>query len=246
MRTNIIAIVCTIALSIAGCGTGISPVTSKRSTIKNYRLQENRTIGIGEQIFEVQNAAMRRAFRVTADYIPPQYDAWNGGLDYPPMSRGMLFGVVGTMSDSSLIVGNSTFTAANPLIRTPIQVDLRITASGIVIGQFQRVGTTGWAKLGGSAWSADPIFEPSVESAIEGGSFKAEMIFTGISGSTIKAVYREYVNDYARPVFTTELQYNLDESKTMAYKSIKMNVIKATNSALEFVVVSDDDLPWVK
>lgn len=77
------------------------------------------------------------------------------------------------------------------------------------------------------------------------GSFKAELIYSGLTGSTLKVIYREYSNDYARPAFTTDLQYNLEESKEIAYKSIRIEVLNATNRQLDFRVVSDGDLPWL-
>jgi len=61
----------------------------------------------------------------------------------------------------------------------------------------------------------------------------------------LKAVYREYVDDYMRPSFSTELQYNLDESKILAYKSIRIEITNATNSSVQYRVLSDDDLPWL-
>jgi len=42
------------------------------------------------------------------------------------------------------------------------------------------------------------------------------------------------------------LEYNLDESKTISFKTITIEIIQATNSFIEFKVIEDKDLPWVE
>ena len=57
-------------------------------------------------------------------------------------------------------------------------------------------------------------------------------------------MYREYAENLARPAFSQELQYNLDESKIISYKSIKIEIINATNSVIEYKVIDDGGLTW--
>ena len=96
-------------------------------------------------------------------------------------------------------------------------------------------------------WTKERLFVKSqVPIKQDKNSFRAEILYSGLSGNTIKTIYREYSNDIARPAFSQDLQYNLDESKVIAYKSIRIEVLKVSNAQIEFKVLSDGDLPWIR
>ncbi len=76
-------------------------------------------------------------------------------------------------------------------------------------------------------------------------SFKAELIYTGKMGNVVTISYREYVNDMARPAFYQDLRYDLGEGNDITFKSLKINIIEATNSKISFQVLDDGGLPWV-
>ncbi len=89
-----------------------------------------------------------------------------------------------------------------------------------------------------------PHFE-TIEGAAVEGSFAAELIYSGRSGDTIRLVYREYLDGLARPAFTQELEYDLAESTSIAFKSLEIDVLEATNSRIHFLVKDDGGLPWL-
>lgn len=68
--------------------------------------------------------------------------------------------------------------------------------------------------------------------------FKQEFIYNGRIGNALKFIYREYVNDYARPAFTQDLQYDLSESKTIGFRGLRIQIINATNSKIEYKVLN--------
>ncbi len=76
-------------------------------------------------------------------------------------------------------------------------------------------------------------------------SFRAQIVYSGIDGNTLHAVYREFVGDFARPAFSQNLQYNLQESSEIAFRSVVIEVVEATNSRLRYRVREDGGLPWV-
>jgi hypothetical protein len=241
---------CVVA-ALAGCAPSITPLIAGRATVRDYTLGVERKASIGDPLFVIRNGIVRPGYEARRDYIPPQYDIWNGGLNYPMIAKGMLFGAVGSGPDSTILISNPDFTASNPLFSmlrdtSSIRVDILIDRIGGVVNQFQHVNSTSFAKLFGSQWATEPLFAPSASKFIERGGFRAEMIFTGLTGNTLKAVYREYIGDYIRPAFTTELQYNLSDSKVIAYKSVKIEILWIDNQAAEYRVLSDDDLPWVQ
>lgn len=68
--------------------------------------------------------------------------------------------------------------------------------------------------------------------------FKKEFIYNGKSGNTLKFIYREYINDMARPAFTQDLQYDLNDGNMIGFKGLRIEVVKATNTNIDYKVIS--------
>lgn len=68
---------------------------------------------------------------------------------------------------------------------------------------------------------------------------KKEFIYNGKANNTLKFVYREYIQDMARPAFTQELQYDLNESNIIGFKGLRIEVMKSTNTTIEYKVLGD-------
>ena len=69
-------------------------------------------------------------------------------------------------------------------------------------------------------------------------SFKQEFIYNGKVGNSIKFVYREFSNDFARPSFTQDIQYDLSESTLVGFKGLKIEILSATNTLIKYKVIS--------
>ena len=72
-------------------------------------------------------------------------------------------------------------------------------------------------------------------------NFKRELLYTGISKNVISIVYREYVNDMARPAFSQELKYDLGEGSIIGFKGARFEVVKATNLGITYRVMAHLD-----
>jgi hypothetical protein len=68
--------------------------------------------------------------------------------------------------------------------------------------------------------------------------FKQELVYNGKSGNTIKVIYREYNNNMARPAFTQNLNYDLEEGDIISFKGCKIKVLNAKNTGIEFKILS--------
>ena len=68
-------------------------------------------------------------------------------------------------------------------------------------------------------------------------SFQRTLIYSGRIGDKINIGYREFSNDYARPAFNNEVEYDLSESKSIGYKGAELEVIDATNRSITFKVI---------
>ena len=69
-------------------------------------------------------------------------------------------------------------------------------------------------------------------------NFKQEFIFNGKSSNNLKFIYREYINDMARPAFNQDLQYDLNESKIIGFKGLRIEILNVTNTNIEYKILS--------
>lgn len=67
-------------------------------------------------------------------------------------------------------------------------------------------------------------------------SFKKEIIYTGVSQKTITFIYKEFVDNLARPAFTTELKYDISDDGMIGYKGARFQVINAGNTGIKYKV----------
>jgi len=74
------------------------------------------------------------------------------------------------------------------------------------------------------------VFENSVQQTL---------IYSGRIGSRIRFGYREFSNNLARPAFSNDVEYDLLESRTIAYKGALIEIIEATNQYIKYIVKSN-------
>lgn len=82
--------------------------------------------------------------------------------------------------------------------------------------------------------------EPYVDTPGDKGTFRQQLSFLGVSGSTLRLNYREFSNDMARPAFTDEVTFTLSGSfpETIAYKDVVIDVLGISNAGMRYVVKS--------
>lgn len=71
--------------------------------------------------------------------------------------------------------------------------------------------------------------------------YKKEIIYNGKVGDAIKFTYREFTDNIARPAFTQDLQYDLSESNIIGFKGLRIQIEKATNTNITYIVLKDFD-----
>ena len=69
-------------------------------------------------------------------------------------------------------------------------------------------------------------------------AFQRTLIYLGKTGNLLKFGYRETSNGYARPAFSNEISYDLNESNIIGYQKAKLQVIEATNTTIRYKVLS--------
>lgn len=70
-------------------------------------------------------------------------------------------------------------------------------------------------------------------------SFQQTLIYSGKVGNKINIGYREFSSSIARPAFNNDVEYDLNESKTIGYKGALLEVIDANNQSIKYKVLKN-------
>ncbi|MGZ5207947.1 MAG: hypothetical protein ACXWB0_02925 [Sulfuricurvum sp.] len=73
-------------------------------------------------------------------------------------------------------------------------------------------------------------------------SFKYEALYQGRIDNKIKISFREFKDDMARPAFTQDIDYELDNKNGEAivgFKGLRIKILKATNMDITYSVIQD-------
>lgn len=82
-----------------------------------------------------------------------------------------------------------------------------------------------------------PDLERTKRPVLADDAFQQTLIYNGRVGSKINIGYREFSNNMARPAFNNNVEYDLNESKNIAYKGAEMEVLEATNQYIKFRLI---------
>jgi len=69
--------------------------------------------------------------------------------------------------------------------------------------------------------------------------FQQTLIYTGKEGNIIKATYREFSGNLARPAFTVDVTYDLKDSDIIAFRGARLQIIQAANTSIQYKVLSN-------
>ena len=75
--------------------------------------------------------------------------------------------------------------------------------------------------------------------SVSADNFQQTLIYLGKSGQTIKLAYREFNGDFIKPAFSTEVSYDLSETKKIGYMNCEMEILEATNSYIKYKVIKN-------
>lgn len=70
-------------------------------------------------------------------------------------------------------------------------------------------------------------------------SFQQTLIYSGKIGNKINIGYRESSNNYARPAFNNDVEYDLAESNMIGYKGALLKILEATNQHIKYQVINN-------
>jgi len=67
--------------------------------------------------------------------------------------------------------------------------------------------------------------------------FEKNFLYNGKSGNIIKFTYREFSNSVARPAFTQDIQYDLNESNIIGFQNMRMEIINTSNTSITYKII---------
>lgn len=74
-------------------------------------------------------------------------------------------------------------------------------------------------------------------------NLRQELLYQGRIGNELRLVYREYVNDLARPAFSQDLTFDLAAGKVVGAKGARLEVENASNVDITYRVLSTFSRP---
>lgn len=82
-------------------------------------------------------------------------------------------------------------------------------------------------------------FEKRKRDEVNDESFQRTLVYNGRVGAKINIGYREFSNSMARPAFNNNVEYDLTESKEIAYRGAQLEVLDATNRTIKYRVIKN-------
>ena len=71
-----------------------------------------------------------------------------------------------------------------------------------------------------------------------GKDFEQTLIYTGAEGTVLRFTYREFANNTARPAFTIDATYDIENDKVIRFKGASLEVISVDNQSITYKLVS--------
>ena len=72
------------------------------------------------------------------------------------------------------------------------------------------------------------------------GGFRYELLYQGISGNVVSLLYREYIDDLARPAFQQDLSYTLaaEGATEVSFRGTRLRIQSANNNGIRYEVLA--------
>ena len=120
--------------------------------------------------------------------------------------------------------------AVSPILKSPVPmmpIALIDADSDGVFEKYNYMGKKGKIK--------NPVFV-NWEQSNRSSGYRRELVYQGRDGDNLKLFYREYNNDFARPAYDQEVQYDLGKSEYVQFKGLTILVEEANNEYLVYTI----------
>ena len=230
MKTFTYALVLILISSFIASCSGTKMVKQTRKSISIPTLNTICNSELGETLID-------KGFITSAPAIEVPDDVSFSTMTIPPLNYTLGAGSYAALRE------NSTYTFFHPTAETIVH------NAPLDIGVGYRMKKSdgsldGFRSMGPNFYEVNPIDEiPVVKhgtaQALNKPSFRQQLIYNGKSGDSLKFLYREFSNSYARAPFSQEIQYDLKESSIIGFKGARIDVIEATNRQIKYKVLAN-------
>lgn len=241
-----------IFISVFLCGCGSNPMVWTGKDFSVLKEVDEPSIGVvttknlGDAVVRKGTFAQVESIKIRGEQVlfPPR-------KGYPPFKvdgnqEGELDGMMtfkgGETWSCYSVSGHNEGNIWNTVAK---QWPLKLCQGGSSDGVFDKE-MTGQQYMACHYWAGWPICFPSTiassktikpSSTID--TYAQELIYNGRVDNYLKFIYREFINDYARAAFTQDIQYDIQQSKIIGFKNVKIKILDATNTELVYEVISN-------
>ena len=220
---NLYLLVCVVIFS--GCAAGTIVPLTRYNTGKKPPLNQISEANVGDPIYAEFDYVESSGVRLTEGY---NVSYMLGSIDIAPGAF-----LKGYRSDTEKQYCTTTKAYSDPLVG-PWDV---VCLSGINDGVFTKIRVPG-IYFGNWRTPEAPVPFKKASISKDAKGKKTELLYEGLSGDTIRVVYREYIDNFARPAFFQEVTYNLNKEgpTELRFKGVKMRILKADNNGIQYVI----------
>jgi hypothetical protein len=229
-----ISLVAIAILVLAGCATPELPQAAKaqRQVINFPAIGSEAEAEIGQTLFSKANLTVTEAIEISTEkteYIKQTAtnNRYSGTIKIP---AGKLAKFAEDDKGAYYRSHNGIYKASLPF-KYPVGVFVpKNTDTSAVLFVFHEViGSKGYE------FGKDPVeYKTSTIETWSKDSFKRELIYGGLSQKTIQISYREFFDETARPAFTQELKYDLNDGDVIGFRGARFQVLKANNTSIRY------------
>ncbi len=69
-------------------------------------------------------------------------------------------------------------------------------------------------------------------------NFTQTLMYTGREGDVVKFSYREFSNFMARPAYTVDVSYNLNDGNEITFRDARLKILNASNKSITYIVLN--------
>lgn len=224
------ALVVAVFAAVACAASPRSPPEAPPSPVTNYEIGVVQRAALGEPIFHLHAAGRVPTYVVAQNFTVLQTPLMGVPTE---LRQGMVFRAFRSATNGDLILVSEEFSP---------EVGILVDPAGTVTGGF--VDSAGRITVRGE-WPSEPIFKAVEDQAEQIGALRVQLLYSGVKGGTVRAFYQEYMNGLRRSAFAQELRFDLESSRTITYRGIRIEVLRADDAEIEYRVLEDGGLTWL-
>lgn len=232
----------TTIMQLTGCGATFKIERIEPTQEKTYSYEIGKPISatVGTEMISIKNMFTLPRYTPVFAFQPPAAVF----SDMPQIKPGLEWVAFFGHDDLYII---SSFEYAK-------EVGIEINKNGQVINSKPWIGLANFitsssgktVRMYQKSWDLPDrqLFKPD-GFLIKEGSYKIDLVYGGKLNNVLEIIIKEYIDDLSKVFKSQSIKHDLSSGDTISYKTLKMQVIEATDSKITFKVLEDGGLPWV-